>query len=36
VPHHRVTKSADADLDVRIESVTINGNISSDIFAKPK
>jgi hypothetical protein len=36
VPHHRVTKSADADLDVRIESVTINGNMASDIFAKPK
>jgi zinc protease len=36
VPHHRVTRSVDADLDVRIESVTINGTIAPDVFARPQ
>lgn len=36
VAHRRVTKSPDADLDVRVESVTINGTIAADAFARPK
>jgi zinc protease len=36
VAHRRITRSADADLDVRLESVTFNGAISADIFARPK
>lgn len=36
VAHRRQTKNAEADLDVRIESVTINGTITGDVFAQPK
>jgi zinc protease len=36
VAHRRLTKSPDADLDVRVESVTINGAIAADVFARPK
>lgn len=36
VAHRRQTKNAEADLDVRIESVTINATITGDVFAQPK
>ncbi len=36
VAHRRHTKNTEADLDVRIESVTINGTITGDVFAQPK
>jgi zinc protease len=36
VAHRRVTRSPDADLDVRVESVTFNGEIKADIFTRPK
>ncbi|HWN72157.1 MAG TPA: insulinase family protein, partial [Haliangium sp.] len=36
IAHRRVTRSPEADLDVRVESVTINGTITGDIFVRPK
>jgi zinc protease len=36
VAHRRQTKNAEADLDVRIDTVTINGTITGDVFAQPK
>lgn len=36
IAHRRVTRSADADLDVRVESVTINGAIAPELFARPE